>query len=170
MARQSLFQKPDFCLPTVKSDLVNHKQCPVTVEMGVDTMCSTVSCFSAEPLEAFHAHVQLQHVLGEVEDERYMKIALYQGIPATKRKGQMAFAMGQEMNTVQNSEPTLITCALNRQRFYLFSRREPADTDDAALVCGHLFAKVPICCTDRKAVFCCDVHAISCGCIHGHAM
>lgn len=83
----------------------------------------------------------MQHVLGEVEDERYMKIALYQGIPATKRKGQMEYAMGQEMNTVQKSEPTLVTCALNRQRFYLFSRREPADTDDAALVCD----RPPLC-------------------------
>lgn len=78
--------------------------------------------------------MQVQHVLGEVEDERYMKVALYQGVPASKRRGQMEYAMGQEMTSIQKSEPTLVACALNRQRFYLFSRREPVDTDDAALV------------------------------------
>lgn len=79
--------------------------------------------------------MQVQHILGEVEDERYICVALYQGVPVTKRKGQMEFAMGQEMSSVQKSEPTVVACALNRQRFYLFSRREPADTDDAAVVC-----------------------------------
>lgn len=78
--------------------------------------------------------VQVQHVLGEVEDERYIGVALYQGIPTSRRKGQMEFAMGQEMSSIKKSEPTLVACALNRQRFYLFSRREPADTDDAAVV------------------------------------
>ena len=29
-------------------------------------------------------------------------------------------------------DPTLLCCAYNRQRLYLFSRREPEDTEDAA--------------------------------------
>jgi hypothetical protein len=77
-------------------------------------------------------------VLGEVEDERYVGVALYQGVPKGKRKAKVEFAMGQEMVVVRQAEPTVVACALHRARYYLFTRREPVDTDDAALVRGTL--------------------------------
>jgi hypothetical protein len=74
-------------------------------------------------------------MLGDVEDERYISIALYQGVPKVKRKtGITDFAMGQEVVTKRAADPVLVACALARQRFYLFSRREPADVDDVTQV------------------------------------
>jgi peptidylprolyl isomerase domain and WD repeat-containing protein 1 len=78
--------------------------------------------------------MQVEHVLGQIEDERYLQIALFQGVPRGKKKAKMEYAMGQEMSTVVSSDPTLVACALNRSRFYLFSRREPEDVDDATQV------------------------------------
>lgn len=77
-------------------------------------------------------------MLGEVEDERYVGVALYEGVPKGKRKGKQEFAMGQQMSNVIRSEPTVVACALNRPRFYLFTKREPIDTDDATVVRPHL--------------------------------
>ena len=38
-------------------------------------------------------------------------------------------------------DPTLLCCAYNRQRLYLFTRREPEDTEDAAAGrCAHVIA------------------------------
>jgi peptidylprolyl isomerase domain and WD repeat-containing protein 1 len=73
-------------------------------------------------------------VLGVVEDERYLRVALYQGVPTGKRKGTMEFAMGNEISAVQRADPTLVACALGRNRFYLYSQREPSDTDDVSQV------------------------------------
>ena len=73
-------------------------------------------------------------MLGEVEDERYVGVALYEGVPKGKRKGKQEFAMGQQMSNVIRSEPTVVACALNRPRFFLFTKREPVDTDDATVV------------------------------------
>lgn len=63
-----------------------------------------------------------------------MSVALYEGAPKGKRKGKQEFAMGQQMSNVIRSEPTVVACALNRSRFYLYTNREPVDTDDAAVV------------------------------------
>ena len=79
--------------------------------------------------------VQIERVVGEIEDERYLRVALFQGVPKGRKKSKMDFNMGNEMTSVVESDPTLIACALARQRFYLFSKREPEDVDDAAQVC-----------------------------------
>jgi len=42
-------------------------------------------------------------------------------------------------------DPTLLCCAYNRQRLYLFSRREPEDTEDAAA--GRCAPALPPCIT-----------------------
>ena len=69
---------------------------------------------------------RVARIIGKVENtERFLQLALYQGIPGrAKRMG--AGLKGPE------SDPTLVACAYNRQRLYLFSRREPADADDLA--------------------------------------
>lgn len=77
--------------------------------------------------------------LGEVEDERYLWIALYQGVPKVKKKVTgTTFAMGKEVIATHSADPTLVACALNRSRFYLFSQREPLDADDATQVSSRL--------------------------------
>ena len=67
-------------------------------------------------------------ILGKVENtERFLGLALYQGIPGT---GGRTKRMGAGISPAE-SDPMLVACAYNRQRLYLFSRREPPDTDEA---------------------------------------
>jgi hypothetical protein len=67
---------------------------------------------------------RVAHILGKVENtERFLWLALYQGIPGRAKR------LGVGMKGPE-SDPTLVACAYNRQRLFLFSRREPADTDD----------------------------------------
>ena len=68
-------------------------------------------------------------ILGKVENtERFLGLALYQGIPGT---GGRSKRMGAGISPAE-SDPMLVACAYNRQRLYLFSRREPPDTDEVA--------------------------------------
>ena len=68
-------------------------------------------------------------ILGKVENtERFLGLALYQGIPGT---GGRTKRMGAGISPAE-SDPMLVACAYNRQRLYLFSRREPPDTDEVA--------------------------------------
>ena len=69
-----------------------------------------------------------------MEDERYLAVALFQGVPKGRKKAKMEFAMGNEMVTVVDSDPTVVAAALARSRFYLFTKREPEDVDDVAQV------------------------------------
>lgn len=67
--------------------------------------------------------------LGKVENtERFLGLTLYQGIPGT---GGRAKRLGAGI-TAPESDPMLVACAFNSQRLYLFSRREPPDTDEVA--------------------------------------
>ena len=63
-----------------------------------------------------------------------MQAALYQGMPKGRKKAKMEFAMGNEIKSSTASDPTVVACALARQRFYLFTKSEPEDVDDAAQV------------------------------------
>ena len=68
-------------------------------------------------------------ILGKAENtERFLGLALYQGMPGT---GGRAKRLGAGISPAE-SDPMLVACAYNRQRLYLFSRREPADTDEVA--------------------------------------
>ena len=68
-------------------------------------------------------------ILGKVENtERFLGLALYQGIPGM---GGRTKRMGAGISPAE-SDPMLVACAYNRQRLYLFSRREPPDTDEVA--------------------------------------
>ena len=69
-------------------------------------------------------------ILGKVENtERFLGLALYQGIPGT---GGRTKRMGAGISPAE-SDPMLVACAYKRQRLYLFSRREPPDTDEVAI-------------------------------------
>lgn len=89
-------------------------------------------------------------VLGKVENtERFTAMALYQGVPAISsqyalQRAQAAGQAGPIMSQQQvpaaaggpagsggggahRADPTIITAAFKRNRFFLFSRREPAE-------------------------------------------
>lgn len=68
---------------------------------------------------------KLLRILGKVENtERFLSISLYQGV----NKGSVATGLRQHAE----EDPTLVCCAFKRQRFYLFTKREPADVDDSS--------------------------------------
>ncbi|GBF99133.1 peptidyl-prolyl cis-trans isomerase [Raphidocelis subcapitata] len=67
-------------------------------------------------------------LLGKVENsERFLKLALYQGVP--KKVKARAHSADVKLPT---RDPTLVATAYRKQRLYLFTRREPADAEDAA--------------------------------------
>lgn len=76
-------------------------------------------------------------VLGRLESsERFTALALYQGSP--ERDYQMQHALhGADKSALRNRsrvlsvEPVIVCAAFNKQRFYLFTRREPEGDDDA---------------------------------------
>eukprot|EP00741_Cyanophora_paradoxa_P023988 tig00021719_g23164.t1 len=68
---------------------------------------------------------RLLRILGKVENgERFLQLALYQDKP----KLAAAFVAGQG-KLVHQTDPTLVCTAFKKQRFYLFTRREPDDND-----------------------------------------
>jgi peptidylprolyl isomerase domain and WD repeat-containing protein 1 len=85
-------------------------------------------------------------VLGRVENtERFLGLALYQGVPTVS--SQVALARGLMSSSAavagassssssssstaepRKVDPTLVCLSFRRQRFFLFTRREPADAD-----------------------------------------
>ena len=75
---------------------------------------------------------KLVKILGLVENtERFCNVALYQG------KTTMNIATG-EVSLKAEEDPTLVCTAHRKQRFYLFTRREPDD--------GAKYEHYPPCC------------------------
>ena len=77
---------------------------------------------------------KLINIIGRFEStERFLNISLYQGVPLVS--SQMALARGQtSMSTpmssstnVKKADPTLVCCSFRKQRFYLFTCREPEE-------------------------------------------
>lgn len=67
-------------------------------------------------------------IIGKVENtERFLSIALYQGIPKKNKR----LPAGPDAKIVQ-PDPTLLCCAFQKQRLYLFTQREPAESEDMA--------------------------------------
>ncbi|KAG0311165.1 Peptidyl-prolyl cis-trans isomerase cyp15 [Linnemannia gamsii] len=66
-------------------------------------------------------------LIGKSEPQRFMNIALYQGAP--KKKSNMTMAMVASDNAVikesEMRDPTLFCTAHTRNRFYMFTEREP---------------------------------------------
>ncbi|KAJ1554925.1 hypothetical protein HK405_003717, partial [Cladochytrium tenue] len=66
-------------------------------------------------------------LIGKMENQRFMNIALYQGAP--RRKNVLTLAMAASDNTLikesEETDPTIIATAFKKNRFYLFSNRDP---------------------------------------------
>jgi peptidylprolyl isomerase domain and WD repeat-containing protein 1 len=68
------------------------------------------------------------HVIGKVENgERFLHIALHPGVVRSKKK----LPAGADA-APPASDPTLVCTAYGRQRVYLFTQREPVESEDAA--------------------------------------
>lgn len=79
-----------------------------------------------------HAN-KVARILGKVENnERFLRIALYQGGSGSKKVKRVPTAAA---NANENREPfvdpTVLCCAFKKHRIYLFSRREPVEPEDA---------------------------------------
>ena len=75
---------------------------------------------------------RVARIIGKVENtERFLRVALFQGNVA-KRAGAIARMPGGADTKQAEGDPTLVAAAYQRQRFYLFTRREPQDTEEAA--------------------------------------
>eukprot|EP00793_Prasinoderma_coloniale_P006994 PRCOL_00001826-RA len=76
---------------------------------------------------------RLATVLGRVENtERFVRLALWQGTVKRDRKNRIAGGDGADGGRAVGGgkymqDPTLLTSAFKRQRFYLFTRREPSE-------------------------------------------
>ncbi|CAI9105574.1 OLC1v1004522C1 [Oldenlandia corymbosa var. corymbosa] len=75
---------------------------------------------------------KVARILGKVEsNDRFLKIALYQGDQSTKKARKIP-ASGANVNEGKDplTDPTLLCCAFKKHRIYLFSRREPEEPED----------------------------------------
>ncbi|KAI7855787.1 peptidyl-prolyl cis-trans isomerase cyp15 [Circinella umbellata] len=74
---------------------------------------------------------KVARLIGKSETHRFLNVTLYQGAP--KKKGVYTLAMAASDNaTLKESEmvdPTLLTTAFKRNRFFIFTRREPYDDE-----------------------------------------
>lgn len=68
-------------------------------------------------------------IIGKVENtERFTRLALFQGVP---QKDKRARGSGKDVK-VAEKDPTIVACAFNKVRMYIFSSREPEEGDDVA--------------------------------------
>ena len=75
---------------------------------------------------------RVSRILGKVENtERFLRVALYQGIPKQGIKTQRTLATTESTRTVTR-QPTLLCTAYNKQRLFLFTTQEPDDSDQAS--------------------------------------
>ncbi|DBA81879.1 TPA: hypothetical protein ACH3X1_007594 [Trebouxia sp. C0004] len=75
---------------------------------------------------------RVSRILGKVENtERFLRLALYQGIPKQGIKTQRQLATTESSRAVTR-QPTLLCTAFNKQRLYLFTTQEPDDSDQAS--------------------------------------
>ena len=72
---------------------------------------------------------KVSRVIGKIENtERFLRIGLYQGGHKTGAIGKL----GGPDSKLALTDPTIIALAYQRPRFFLFTKREPEDTDDIA--------------------------------------
>ncbi|CAN6455360.1 unnamed protein product [Victoria cruziana] len=76
---------------------------------------------------------KVSRILGKVENnERFLKIALYQGDRSSKKVRKIPAAAANVNDSKEPwTDPTLLCCAFKKHRIYLFSRREPEEPEDA---------------------------------------
>ena len=69
-------------------------------------------------------------VLGKIENtERFVGVALYQGEPLSNPRGS-AGSGGAVSSQEKLYDPTFVATAFKKHRFYIFSKREPADQEN----------------------------------------
>jgi peptidylprolyl isomerase domain and WD repeat-containing protein 1 len=70
-------------------------------------------------------------IIGGGETPRFLHLALYQGAPGRKKVVTLAMASAENptLADTQAPDPTVICSAYKRNRFYLFSRRDPMDLE-----------------------------------------
>ena len=75
---------------------------------------------------------RVEYVLGSGEPIRFFQLALYQGASSKKAAPTIALAASDNPTLRDSSvlDPTLFCTAYKKNRFYMFSRREPDDTAD----------------------------------------
>ena len=67
-------------------------------------------------------------VVGKVEStERFMQVALYQGMP---QKSGATVGTGGKSAQEKERDPTFVCSAYKKNRFYLFTQREPAEIEE----------------------------------------
>jgi peptidylprolyl isomerase domain and WD repeat-containing protein 1 len=72
---------------------------------------------------------KLVRILGKVESsERFLAVSLYSGKPKKKRLDGSVFDADGNTATDAESDPMLICSSFKKNRFYVFSKREPAET------------------------------------------
>ncbi|QCE09438.1 hypothetical protein DEO72_LG10g657 [Vigna unguiculata] len=76
---------------------------------------------------------KVSRILGKVENnDRFLRIALYQGDRSSKRVRKIPSAAANVNESKEPlTDPTLLCCAFKKHRIYLFSRREPEEPEDA---------------------------------------
>ncbi|KAJ3195580.1 hypothetical protein HK101_011723 [Irineochytrium annulatum] len=77
---------------------------------------------------------KVSRLLGRMENHRFMNIALYQGAP--RKKAVLTHAMAASENVTlkeaETTDPTLFCTAFKRNRFFIFSKRDPDGEDNAS--------------------------------------
>lgn len=75
---------------------------------------------------------KVARILGKVEsNDRFLKIALYQGDQSSKKVRKLPSAAANANASKEPLiDPTLLCCAFKKHRIYLFSRREPEEPED----------------------------------------
>lgn len=71
---------------------------------------------------------RLLRLIGRPEMERFLQISLFQGKPQRDIEGKTGGG-GLTSQGEKETDPTILCTAINRNRFYLFSKREPADVE-----------------------------------------
>ncbi|TPX34041.1 hypothetical protein SmJEL517_g03184 [Synchytrium microbalum] len=77
-------------------------------------------------------------VIGRGETQRFMNLALYQGAPRKKTLITMAMAASDNpaLQNAELSDPTLFCTAYKRNRFYLFTQRDPNEAQEQGTAGG----------------------------------
>ncbi|KAJ3190427.1 hypothetical protein HDU85_000723 [Gaertneriomyces sp. JEL0708] len=70
-------------------------------------------------------------LLGKPETQRYLHLALYQGVPRKKRVVtiEMAASTNEGLREAEKEDPTIYCTGWKRNRFYCFSTREASESD-----------------------------------------
>mmetsp|Transcript_71729 Transcript_71729/g.162794 ORF Transcript_71729/g.162794 Transcript_71729/m.162794 type:complete len:397 (+) Transcript_71729:262-1452(+) len=95
-----------------------------------DESCNFIVYPSMVGVKVVNIHTnKLVRVLGKVEQtERFLGVALFQGKPMKKKVEQGEAVVEGSNTSKEQADPIVICTAYKKQRFFLFSTREPPET------------------------------------------